>query len=93
MAKPTLEEQRRIAIEAAVDRALISVPHPHPHGGHPENCARCHAREKLVALLVEPVNALRTVVRQIEGSHPVGHDAFLAARRALKKFDASIGQD
>jgi len=34
--------------------------------------------------------ALRTVVRQMEGGHPVGHDAFLAARRSLKNFDAAL---
>jgi hypothetical protein len=33
--------------------------------------------------------ALRTVVRQMEGGYPVGHDAFLAARRAVRKLDAA----
>jgi hypothetical protein len=31
------------------------------------------------------LKALKTVVRQMEGRHPVGNDAFLAARRAIAK--------
>lgn len=37
--------------------------------------------------------ALRTVVRQMEGGHPVGHDAFLAARRAIRAAEARRNPD
>jgi len=45
------------------------------------------ANSRLIAAAPDLLKALKTVVRQMEGRHPVGHDAFLAAQRAVIKAE------
>jgi hypothetical protein len=51
--------------------------------------ARNHAREQYLRFC-DLYPALLTVMRAIENGHPVGHDAVLQARRALRR--AHVGE-
>jgi hypothetical protein len=57
--------------------------------GEPYKSHREHhsAKARLRDAAPELLGALKTIVRQMEGGHPVGHDAFLAARRAISNAE------
>ena len=83
--------------EEDVDGSLpydLDNANPWPLGTYDTKAKAIKARNSMVvvsdsAAHHDVVAALQTVVRQIEGGHPVGNDAFLAARRALKRTGES----
>lgn len=81
----TCDGGRYLPIIAIVDGKPAQI-------GRAESCGQIgdeevEANGALIAAAPDLLKALKTVVRQMEGRHPVGHDAFLAARRAIAKAE------